>query len=201
MARSRNRAIVQQQVALRKKLWPQIEDKDLWLRNERTGFVTMPRAMPYLLTIMDGMNKGKRVSSTYLDLWCRVMDEMFLQIQSPANMAHAAGFEGERGVRTWRERMLWLRDHGFIDFKPGPSGEMSYAIILNPYHVIRRHFDAKYPGITEGRYIALMARVNEIRAEDLDEDLPDHPLKRPPPPPPAPPPSFAKDEMDDEIPF
>ena len=83
MARSRNKAIVQQQVALRKKLWPLIEDKDLWLRNERTGFVTLPRAMPILLTIMDGMNKGKRVSSTYLDLWCRVMDEMFVKSNPP----------------------------------------------------------------------------------------------------------------------
>ena len=70
--------------------------------------------------------------------------------------------------------MLWLKEHGFIDLKPGPAGDMSYAILLNPYHVLRRHYDAKYPGLTEGRFIALMARVNEIRAVDLDEELPDH---------------------------
>jgi len=196
MARSRNKAIVQQQVALRKKLWPLVEDKDLWLPNERTGFVTMPRAMPILLTIMDGMAQGRRVSTTYLDLWCRVMDEMFVQIQSPAAMAFAAGFEGERGVRTWRERMLWLKSEGFIDTRPGPAGDMSYAILFNPYHVIRRHYDAKYPGLTEARYIALMARANEIRAEDLDEELPDAPSKRKPRPVPIP-----AEDLEDEIPF
>jgi len=192
MSKSRNRAIVQQQVTLRRKLWPLVEDGDLWLRNDRTGFATLPRSMPIIGTIMDGMTKGKRVSSTYLDLWCRVMDEMFVQLQSPAGMAFAAGFEGERAVRTWRERMRWLQDNGFIDIKPGAFGDMSYAILLNPYHVIRRHYEAKHPGVTEARYIALMARAHEIRAGDLDEKLPDNPLTRKAPPP---------TELDDEIPF
>ncbi len=93
--------------------------------------------------------------------------------------------------------MHWLQDNGFIDIKPGPAGDMSYAILLNPYHVIRRHYEKKHPGITEARFIALMARVNEIRALDLDEELPDHPLKRTP----APSPSFDRNDMDDEIPF
>lgn len=197
MSKSRNRAIVQQQVALRRKLWPLIEDADLWLRNNRTGFATLPRSMPIILTIMDGMTKGKRVSSTYLDLWCRVMDEMFVQLQSPSGMAFAAGFEGERAVRTWRERMRWLQDNGFIDIKPGAFGDMSYAILLNPYHAIRRHYDADHPGVTEARYIALMARCHEIRAEDLDEKLPDDPVRRTRPAPA----SFERNEMDDEIPF
>lgn len=193
MSKSRNRAIVQQQVALRKKLWPLISDNDLWLRNDRTGFATLPRAMPIILTIMDGMNKGRRVSTTYLDLWCRVLDEMFVQIQSPQAMAFASGFEGERAVRTWRERMVWLKEKGFVDTKPGASGELSYVVLLNPYHVIRRHYEAKHPGITEARYIALMARAHEIRATDLDEDLPSNPLKRKPP--------RRRADTDDEMPF
>ena len=191
MPKSRNRAIVQQQVGLRRKLWPFVEDKDLWLRNERNGFATLPRSMPIILTIMDGMTKGKRVSTTYLDLWCRVFDEMFVQVQSPAGMAFASGFEGERAVRTWRERMHWLQDNGFIDIKPGASGDMSYTIILNPYHVIRRHYEADHPGVTEARFIALMARAHEIRADDLDEDLPSDPLKRTELPP----------KLEDTIPF
>jgi hypothetical protein len=192
MSKSRNRAIVQQQVALRRKLWPFVEDGDLWLRKDRTGFATLPRAMPIILTIMDGMTKGKRVSSTYLELWCRVMDEMFIQLQSHSAMAFGSGFEGERAVRTWRERMRWLQEKGFIDIKPGAHGDMSYAILLNPFHVIRRHYEAKDPGVTEARFVALMARAHEIRAEDLDEPLPSEPLRRTK--------SLAA-ELDDEIPF
>ncbi len=191
MATERNKAIVQQQVALRRKLWPLIEDRDLWLRKARDGFATIPRTMPIVLTIMDGMAQGKRVSATYLDLWCRMMDEMFVQIQSPQNMAFASGFEGERAVRTWRERMHWLQDHGFISTRPGAGGELSYVILLNPYHVIRRHYEADHPGVTEARYIALMTRAHEIRAIDLEETLPDDPLRRGDAP---------KAELGDEIP-
>lgn len=194
MAKIRNLLIVQRQVELRRKLWPLIDDKDLWIRTDKArtfGFATLPRAMPIILAILDGMNKGKRVSGVYLDLWCRVMDEMFVQLQSPLGMAFASGFEGERGVRTWRERMRWLKDHGFIDIKPGAFGDMSYAILLNPYHAIRRHYEAKHPGITEARYIALMSRCHEVRAIDLDEELPDDPLARTP----------KTRDLDDEIPF
>lgn len=193
MSRRRNRAIVERQIELRRKLWPLIEDTDLWLRKERIGFATLPRAVPIILTIMDGMNKGKPVSSTYLDLWCRVMDEMFVQLQSPLAMAFSAGYEGERAVRTWRERMKRLNDDGFIDAKPGAFGEMSYAILLNPYHVIRRHYEAKHPAVTNARYNALMARAHEIGATDLEENLPDDPRTRKPPP--------VASDLDDEIPF
>ena len=89
--------------------------------------------------------------------------------------------------------MRWLQDHGFIDIKPGAFGDMSYAILLNPYHALRRHYEANHPGVTEARYIALMARAHEIRAEDLDEELPSNPLTRTAPP--------QTSSMDEEIPF
>jgi len=69
--------------------------------------------------------------------------------------------------------MRWLQQHGFIDVKPGPFGELSYAVIFNPYHVIRRHYEAKHPAVTEARYNALMARADEIGADDFADDLPD----------------------------
>ena len=76
--------------------------------------------------------------------------------------------------------MHWLQKHGFIDIKPGAAGDMSYAIILNPYHVIRRHHLADHPGVTEARFIALMARAHEISVpRTLDEELPsDRPRSR-----------------------
>lgn len=45
---------------------------------------------------------------------------------------------------------------------------MSYALILNPYLVIRRLHDLKTPGLREDKYNALVERAGEIGAEDLD---------------------------------
>lgn len=192
MSKASRRAIVAKQIELRKKLWPLIEDTDLWIRTERNGFATIPRAMPILAILMDGMNKGAPVSATYLSLWCMVMDELFLTIQSPTTMAFHAGFEGERAVRTWRDRMKRLKSDGFIDFLPGQAGDITFVLLLNPYHVIRRHAAAKHPALTELRMNTLIARVHEIQGTDMDEKLPNNPLTRKPP---------KLFDLDDEIPF
>ena len=79
-------------------------------------------------------------------------------------MGNAASAPGE-------QRCVLLATLGFIETQRGPSGEMSYAIILNPYLVLRRLHDAKHPGLREDKYIALIDRALEIGADDLD--LPD----------------------------
>jgi hypothetical protein len=45
---------------------------------------------------------------------------------------------------------------------------MSYALILNPYLVIRRLHDQGTPGLREDKYNALIERAGEIGATDLD---------------------------------
>jgi hypothetical protein len=180
VSRGRRKVILERQVALRAKLWPHVTDDDLWLRNVRDGFATLPRAMPIICTIMDGMTKGTPVSTTYLDLWFRAMDEMFIQLPAHPIAAFGAGFEGERAVRTWRDRMKKLSALGFIDIKPGAIGDMHYVLIFNPYHVLRRHHAAKHPAITDARFTALLARAHEIGATDMDDIMPADPLVRPP---------------------
>lgn len=173
----------QGRLTLRRQLWPTVLEQDLWHRKRNTGFGTVPRALPIINMIMDGMNKGYPVSSVYTDLWCRAPDEMFIQLQSHTGLAFSAGFEGERGQRSWRDRIRRLRDQEFIDVKPGQFGDLSYAIIFNPYYVIRRHHEAGHPAVTEARYNALMARAEEIGAEDFADDLPDYWRARKPTPP------------------
>ena len=46
---------------------------------------------------------------------------------------------------------------------------MSYSLIWNPYEVIKKHHDAKHPGITMDAYNALLARAVEIGADDFDQ--------------------------------
>ncbi len=160
--------IAQRQLDLRNRLWPTHHDGHIWQRKQHNGFATIPRTMPLIMTIMDDLSDGKPVASTYIDLWCRAFDECFVTLSKPREMAFHAGFTGQRGERTWRERMRILHDLGFIDIKEGPSGPMSYALILNPYLVIRRLMLAQHPGVRTDKYNALMERAGEIGATDLE---------------------------------
>ncbi len=162
--------ITRAQLQLRDKLWPELKEDRLWsrLRMETKGFITVPRCMPLILQIMDSLSKGKPVSSTYLDLWCRTFDESLVTLNKPQEMAFHSGFTGQRTVTTWRSRVKILSDLEFIDVKSGPSGPMSYALVYNPYLVIKDHHAKKTPGIGEDQYNALIARAIEIGAKDLD---------------------------------
>jgi hypothetical protein len=157
---------------MRARLWPNLDPALLWDRRERSGFTTIPRGMPLMLDIMNDMANGQPVGATYLELWCRMFDEGFVTLSSAQDMAFHAGFGGQRAVRTWRSRMEILQTLGFIDIKPGSYGAMSYALVYNPYLVIKRHHRARTPGLVEQKFNALMQRAIDIGADDLD-DLPD----------------------------
>jgi len=163
--------IDERQRELRTRLWPDVTDENLWIRQNSTGFATIPRTMPLIMSIMDQMSKTKPVSSAYFELFCRGFDDCMIVLNKHKEMAFHAGFDGQRGERTWRERLKILEELGFIRLKEGPSGSMSYALILNPYHVIKEQF-GKHFGITHECYNALLARVCEIGAKDLDESVP-----------------------------
>jgi len=168
-AGGKQKARAAKNLALRKRLWPDIESDALWNRQERVGFSTIPRAMPLLMSIMDDMSKGKPVGASYLEMWCRSYDEGYVILKHD-DMAFNAGFSGERAVRTWKERLRILCDLGFIDLKDGPSGPASYALIYNPYQVVERHHKQGTPGLTEAGYNSMVHRMSEIGATDLDRD-------------------------------
>jgi hypothetical protein len=156
------------QLILRDKLWPKLDGKKLWLRKGSKGFTTIPRTMPLLLEIMDSLSNGKPISSAYLDLWCRAFDECFVTLNKPREMAFFSGYTGQRAEQTWVSRIKILQKLGFIDTKPGPSGQLSYALIWNPYDVVEQHYKKRTAGMREDLYNALLQRANEIKADDLD---------------------------------
>ena len=133
------------------------------------GWVALPRLMPLMLSIMDDLSgKGFPVSCTYLELWSRIrIEESFLALNRPEEMAFHAGFEGQRALRTWKDRVQRLANLGFIGVKCGPLGALSYAVIYNPYHIIRR---AHLKGLVqENKWQALVIRANEVGAFDIDD--------------------------------
>ena len=90
-------------------------------------------------------------------------------------MAFHAGFEGQRALRTWKDRVPRLANLGFIRLKPGPLGDLCYAVFFNPYHVVKRaYLDGN---VQERKWQALIFRANEVRSFDLDELYDDGNLK------------------------
>jgi hypothetical protein len=167
--------IAQRQLDLRARLWPGVTDGHLWLRQTHHGFATVPRTMPLIMSIMDDLANGQPVGPTYLELWCRAFDECFVTLSKAREMAFHSGFTGQRAERTWRGRMKILADLGFIDLQAGPSGPMSYALIYNPYLVIRRLYESQ-GGVRADKFNALVERAGEIGATDFE--MPD-PAKSP----------------------
>jgi hypothetical protein len=176
-------------------MWPGMEP-NLWNRKANKGFATVPKTMPLILQIMDEMSKGKPLSSTYLALWCSTWDNSMVNIAKPAEMAHSAGFSGQRAEYTWGARMQLLHALHFIDIKPGSA--YSHVLIWNPHFIIRWHFVNRTPGLMEQTYNALLERAVDIGANDLLNDAPawvvtpsftPETVAVPAPPPPPPPPS------------
>jgi len=162
------KAIVQKQLDQREALWPKSASW-LWDRNANKGFATIPKTMPLILQVMDEMSKGKPLSATYLGLWCATWDNSFVNISKPQEMAHGAGFSGQRAEYTWSARMKVLHELGFIGIKPGKSGAISHVIIWNPHLVIRDHHEKGTPGLVEATYNMLLDRALEIGAKDMTE--------------------------------
>ena len=122
--------------------------------------------MPLIFQIMDRL-------STYFDIWCRSFDECFVVLNKHQEMAFSAGFTGQRAEQTWQNRVGILAEWGFIGIKPGPSGPLSYAVVLNPYKMIEKQYRKHKTLISEQLYNALLARAIEIGANDLTE-IPPH---------------------------
>lgn len=151
---------------LRKALWPEVEESELWLRTQRVGFTTVPRTMPLIGQVIDQISgKGVPLFSTYLTLWCWVYDEGIVEIRNPRELAHEAGFGGPRAEATWRSRMRRLEDLGFIKTKPGLAGDFQYVLLLNPLRRIKEIYDEKPKDLL---YNALLGRLAQIGADDFD---------------------------------
>lgn len=137
MASARSLKIKKNQLKLRATVWPGLDATRLWDRLQKKGFITVPRGLPLIGQILDALTKGKPASSTYLELWYRVFDEGFVVLNKKEEQAFQAGFRGERAVTVWKERMRALAKLGFIDVQPANGVDLGYALLWNPYLVIK----------------------------------------------------------------
>lgn len=122
---------------LRDSLWPGEADK-LWHRTTEDGFSTVPRTLPLVMTLIDELkDKGRDISRVYFDLWCRQMDDSFVEVNDEESFAYSSGFTTSgRNVRSWRERIEVLRELGFINVQPNGSRKYGYILLNHPHRVV-----------------------------------------------------------------
>ena len=148
---------------LRDRLWPGAE-KVIWNRTTDDGWCTVPRTLPLIMTLINELAPKAKgdPSRVYCELWSRVFDEGFIEMEDETDHAFAAGFVTSRGVRTWRERMAALKDLGFIRVKPDGSRQYGYVLLVHPHDVVASL--RKAGKVRDSWYYTFMDRIGKIGA-------------------------------------
>jgi hypothetical protein len=168
-SKTRKTKIAQKKEKIRAQMWPKLDKSNLWDRKTSDGWLSVPRAMPLVLRIVDILApKGKPVSSTYFELWCRTFDDSFVIVSNPREMAFFSGFTGERAESTWRTRMNILDKLGFIDAQGSSLSPIHYVLLYNPFLVIKKHHEEK--NLNDDYYNTLLHRLIEVGTNDLQDD-------------------------------
>jgi len=135
--KARTTAAMRRRLKLRKEIWPDFEESMLWRRADFVGFTTVPRTMPIIIRIINSLDK-KSAGSVYFELWCRAFDDFLVEVKDEYECAFSAGYEGQRAVRTWRERVEVLEKFGFVWTKKAPHGAYRYVLMLDPHIIIEK---------------------------------------------------------------
>lgn len=153
----------ERRLELIKALWGSEEVVKTWHRLENDGYSTVPRYLPLIGVLLDGLSKGAPLSSTYLALWFRVSDEGLIEVRDKTVLAYESGFASDRGVTTWSGRMRKLKELGFISTREGSTGEFHNVLIVHPLVAVKKLLEDGV--ITKGRtYNILAERTVEIKA-------------------------------------
>jgi hypothetical protein len=149
---------------LRDQLWSGVGD-GLWHRTTEDGFSTVPRTLPLVMTLIDDLKgKGRDISRVYFDLWCRQLDDSFVEVTDEEAFAYSSGYSTPgRNVRSWRERIETLRELGFVSVQPNGSRKYGYILLHHPHRVV---LQLRAQGrVGEAWWGAFSKRANEIGAE------------------------------------
>jgi hypothetical protein len=134
--RNRNTGTAKRRAA-RMEFWPQ--DR-AWTGEREKGWFRAPRTLPLILALMASKEVSGNQDPTrvYLELLARHIDEGVIRMSTEEDHAYAAGYEGARGVRSWRERMRLLERSGFIKVKQIASRKYAYVLLVHPEVVLER---------------------------------------------------------------
>lgn len=115
-------------------------DDDLWGGDNEKGWFRAPRTLPLVLALLSSktLSKTQDLSSVYIELLSRHLDSGVIEMAHEAEHAFAAGYVGERAVRTWRDRMKALEDLGFIKTTEIGNQRYKYVALVHPAAAVRK---------------------------------------------------------------
>lgn len=167
----------------RNQLWPNLSflgdqnTRFLWEKDRKTGFVNIPRSMPYILNLIDYLaakNGHKTLRDTYLALWCRDFGTAYVDIQDSSLLAVEAGFSKERAETTLFIKIKALSNEisekndvknlGFIRVQY-QNKKPKHILILNPMLVIFIYY--KNGEIPKDKYDELYNRCIDVGDKEL----------------------------------
>ena len=64
MVKRPTKKISKKTIDLRSRLWPELQEAELWSRSVYAGFTTIPRTMPIIMNIIDQLSDGSKVYRT-----------------------------------------------------------------------------------------------------------------------------------------
>ena len=175
---TKHKKVSEGELNLRNSIFPDAE-KLIWDKTRDQGFVTIPKTMPYIVLMLNEMSeKGKPLGDIYQILWTYTWNNNgFVRLGNIDELAFVAGFKGERGVRTLRDRLRALEKLGFLVLKPYGSNPTGFAFIPNPHPVIlalhEKHLNAtaaekaNLPTLREATFTAFLVRATDIKAVDV----------------------------------
>jgi hypothetical protein len=164
-APSRRRSrLIERHLAQRDQIWPDAADR-VWNWSDNKGYVHMPRLLPLVMQLIRHVNPKINPSLVYLELWSRCLDGGFLELDDEEAHAYASGYDGQRAVRTWRERMRELERLGFIESRRSGNREFGFVLIPDPLHICVELKKRGRPRVPDAWWTAFLSRAKKIGAD------------------------------------
>ena len=122
---------------IRKRFWP---TEDAWTGEKEIGFFQAPRTLPLVMVLvsMKTLRTKGNAARVYLELWSRHMGGGVIEMKHEGEHAYAAGYVGNRAIRTWREHMKLLEANGFIKTQASGNQQFKYVLLVHPTAVIEK---------------------------------------------------------------
>lgn len=153
-------------LALRDRLWPDAASF-IYYRKDEAGFITIPRTLPMIGTLIKYLSDKHDPSRVYFELWARQRDDGLVVIDDPDELATAAGFyRGEtRRRRSLREALDRLVELGFLRIAGKGVRKHAFVLILHPHDVIQRIHHADRRRIPDWWWSLFEFRTQDIGAK------------------------------------
>lgn len=162
----------ERRLKLRKEFWP---DEHPWTGRNEKGWFPSPRTLPLVLALLGSKELSGKCdpSKVYLELLARHISDGVIEMAHEGEHAFAAGYVGNRAVRTWHERVRLLEKNGFIKTKAKGNQLFGWVLLVHPTAAVQRLRDAgKVPERWWDAYRGRRIETGARTYKDLEREKP-----------------------------